>query len=638
MAIVFDCPHCKHTYRLKDEFAGRKATCKNPDCRQQITIPAPLSAAEAEAAAHSALVEEAPKPEDRPAAAPAEKVIPMTCSFCGHNWTEPMAKAGKNTLCPECRQRVKVPEPKEEVPQDWRQQKTKLPSLAKQAHEKLEGVQDAAEVKIVSGEALREADATGEEYEPIPLKRKLTFVALGLAVFSGLSFGIYRWVTHKTETNDHQLLVDGWKEFSETSSKELAPGEAPLWGALFREAEAEYALRQNADKNLEEAHGLLIAKALTELRKAPPTGSVRYFVAAEIASAVVAFGGNDDDVKALRRLPWRPDTRVLRPGGQRTRTVHEEIQKPLSLLMGADFDLKIAVARRLTRELVKKGQADFAAEFLPLFLFTTPEQDEARAVVALEIRRADAGSPVPQQVAEALKSRFEAEKNSKSKTPSWNPYPASAQTLFSALGMDFRPLAPPQATGGISEAARIAYTGKFLLDNQPEQALEMARRGVGSDAPAQIKALVLCAEWMPDPAVALDTAIAIVKAKEKRKVSPFAVLRLAQIGFEKGKYLQAKELADSLSDDSLKAWAYGDGVRLRVRANANEKAEDGWFEVPSQSDKLRAGHAWGRYWIARQNARLSGDRTAEKRVVDGWSPAPLRPFGLAGIALGLQDR
>src|SRR6185503_16270787 len=162
MAIVFDCPHCKESYRLKEEFAGRKATCKNPDCRQQITIPTPLSAAEAEAAALSALADDSPAPEGAPGAsgpAPVEKTIPVSCNYCGHNWTEPMSKAGKNTLCPnpECRQRIRVPEPKVEKFHDWRQQNTKLPSLAKQDRPQLEGVQDAAEAKVVSGESLREA-------------------------------------------------------------------------------------------------------------------------------------------------------------------------------------------------------------------------------------------------------------------------------------------------------------------------------------------------------------------------------------------------------------------------------------------------------------------------------------------------
>src|SRR6185436_14726352 len=102
MAILFDCPHCKEPYKLKDELAGRKATCKNPDCRKQITIPIPPSQEELEAAALSVLADETQKQkeQEKEAVAPAEKGIAVTCSYCGHNWTEPMSKAGKNTLCP----------------------------------------------------------------------------------------------------------------------------------------------------------------------------------------------------------------------------------------------------------------------------------------------------------------------------------------------------------------------------------------------------------------------------------------------------------------------------------------------------------------------------------------------------------
>ncbi|HVL15537.1 MAG TPA: hypothetical protein VM529_23405, partial [Gemmata sp.] len=191
MAIAFNCPHCLFAYRLKDEFGGKQAKCKNPECRQLITIPKPitidenaprLSEEEAEAAALAALNEEVKEQQAQQQAAPAEKVIPMTCPFCDHKWTEPWAKAGKNTLCPnpDCRQRVRVPEPKEEVPTDWRQAKSKLPSLAKGNEEKLEGVQDAGDTKMVSRGALVEADATGEEFEPRPLKQKVLFALLGV--------------------------------------------------------------------------------------------------------------------------------------------------------------------------------------------------------------------------------------------------------------------------------------------------------------------------------------------------------------------------------------------------------------------------------------------------------------------------
>src|SRR5262245_52413652 len=146
MAIEFDCPHCGHHYRLKDDLAGKAAACKN--CRNKITIPSvsdntPLPApspVDVEAAASAAL-SDAPKVEEDP----SKKLIEVECKYCLHKWTEPIARAGKNTLCPndECRQRVKIPELKPDQTADWRQTHTKGPSLAKDNQQKLEGVQDA---------------------------------------------------------------------------------------------------------------------------------------------------------------------------------------------------------------------------------------------------------------------------------------------------------------------------------------------------------------------------------------------------------------------------------------------------------------------------------------------------------------
>src|SRR5437868_5704999 len=128
MAIVFNCPHCNEKYRLPDNLAGKRATCKNQACRQVIVVPQPTTVPpetrapaapqiDVEAAALSALTD-APAEEK----APTEKVIPVECPFCNAKWTEPYSKAGKNVLCrnEECRQRVKVPEPKEDTPEDWR--------------------------------------------------------------------------------------------------------------------------------------------------------------------------------------------------------------------------------------------------------------------------------------------------------------------------------------------------------------------------------------------------------------------------------------------------------------------------------------------------------------------------------------
>ena len=130
----------------------------------------------------------------------------------------------------------------------------------------------------------------------------------------------------------------------------------------------------------------------------------------------------------------------------------------------------------------------------------------------------------------------------------------------------------------------------------------------------------------------------VVNGRGKQSLSQSYTVRLVEIGVASGHLQQAKELANSLTDDGLRAWALGNGIHLRVRAGSQEKADEALIETPGGPDKLKAGHVWGRLWIARQNARLSGDRNAEKAAVAGWSPEILHRAGLAGVALGLQDR
>src|SRR3954464_12413523 len=121
MAIEFDCPHCKTHYRLKDEFGGKTATCKNPDCRKVIPIPKPTGAvmtaapADLDAIAAAAFSDEAAKADK-----PAEEMIPVTCAGCDHTWKVEASKEGKNVRCPECGKVVRVPIRKKEEKADWR--------------------------------------------------------------------------------------------------------------------------------------------------------------------------------------------------------------------------------------------------------------------------------------------------------------------------------------------------------------------------------------------------------------------------------------------------------------------------------------------------------------------------------------
>lgn len=629
MAIEFDCPFCRHHYRLKDELAGKSATCKN--CRNKFTIPAAsavatgpaLSSEEAEAKALEAFADE-PAVER-----PKNTVIDVECTYCNHKWTEPIARAGKNALCPnpECRQRVKIPEPKDEGQYDWRQARTKGPSLAKQNNEKLEGVQDAADAKVVSREALVQADATGVEYEPIPLKRKLMFAGLVAVLVGGAVFGAVYLTRSRTAGKEDKLMAEALAELP-AARDALPKEEQPLADAVVHLAAAEYALRHDTPAKFKEALDLL-AKASGALRGAPPSPA-RNAVLGEVAAGLVGFGGTEAQGSEGVRMRWMPDlSRRVRPN-ERVFTVHEELQKVLSALQPAEFEFRAQLARRLARELAAKGQADLAAQLVPLALFAPAEHPEAKALVALEVFRTDKTSGVPGAVAEELKGPDLLRAS---------PPPASAQTLFVALKTDKAPLvASKPAPGAVpSDTARFAYTGALALEGDSAGAVELAK--LPGRAEDQLRALALAADWSADPGPALDAALGVVGAGKGRKdfaPSPYVLLRLAQVAGAANKFDAAKQFADAVPDEALRGWARGDAVRARAVAAPKEKADEAWADLPDDPKKLRAGHAWGRLWVARLNARATGDRSAGAKAVAAW-PSPVVPFGKAGVALGLQD-
>jgi hypothetical protein len=636
MAIVFNCPYCHEEYNLKDEFAGRTATCRNPDCRQKIVIPKPTVSddtpppADVEAAALAAWSDEPAKAEQ-----PAERVIDVECLHCGHKWTEPQARAGKNTLCPECRERVRIPELKEdELPGDWRQKRTKLPSLAKGQHEQPEDVQDAGKAVMVQGESLKKAGAIDEDIEPRPRWQKVMFVVAPVVALAGIGFGIWSLMKSRTADKEHTLMKEAQEEFAQTIAtlppSDVSP-EVPLCTAILHVAAGEYALRQNQPEKLKEAMDQF-AKAREALREASrkPHGPAWNAACGELAVAQLGLGGTDEQVRDQTRIRWVPDANQRVRPNERVFTVLEELRQTLQLIQGTEFEFRNHLARRLARELARRGQAAFAVDQLPLALFPQ-EPDEAKAIAALEVFRADRNSDVARRAAAELKDRAP-------ELLKGNPRPASAMTLFLVLAVDKPPpVVGTPAGNSPSDGSRFAYAGHLLLEGKSGEALELARRPGAADQ--QLRALVLCADWSADPGPALDAAQAVVAGKKKDgpALSPFAILRLSQVASAAGRHDQANRFADALADEGLRVWAKGDAVRLRAAASPAERADEAWAEVPKDLKSLRAGHGWGRLWVARQNARLSGDRAAEVKAVGPW-PTGISPFGKAGVALGLQDR
>jgi hypothetical protein len=272
-------------------------------------------------------------------------------------------------------------------------------------------------------------------------------------------------------------------------------------------------------------------------------------------------------------------------------------------------------------------------EVIPLALFNPPEQPEASAIVALELHRAKAPDPA-KIAADLVKHSADLGKA--------NPRPASLQTLLVVLKVEKAPrlVNPPGPGGAVSDESRFAYTGIAILEDRPDEALALAQRDGKSED--KLRSLVLCADWMADPSRALDAVRPVLDDAGKRpkdvKLSPYALLRLAQIAAEKGKIEQANEFAKAINDEGLRTWALAEVVRIRLAAAPTAKGDEAWLEsLPDKPEKYRAGHAWARLWFARQNARTSGNRDAEVKAVNVW-PMPFSWFGRAGVALGIQDR
>jgi hypothetical protein len=548
--------------------------------------------------------------------------------------------AGKNTICPECRHRLKVPVPKHHRPDDWRTAGQHGPSLAKPNFEKPKDVQDAGDVKIVGREALKHAGATNEEFEPRPLKQKVLLGLTAVGLLAGIGFGVMYLMQSRKEGRDDRLIETALKEYAEASEKPQG-AQAPLYSAVLEMAAADYYLRK-PEPQLKEAHAHL-TKARSELLQAaqkddprkPSAAGERNAVLGELALCTVGFGGVDEQVRDEKRLKWMPDL----PGGRQLRvnekvqSVHAELQRTLDLLKPADFDFKAVVARRLTRALTRHGQQELAAG-IPVMLFAEPEQPEAKAIVALEIYRLDKGSDTVRQIADELKGLLAGGPGGRS------PLPTSAQTLWQVLGTEKAPsivLGSLPPTGDVLEGTRLAYTGLYLLQDRADEALKLCERP--GPLPGQLKGLALYAEWAPDPGPAFAKAreVVVLAAGKKETVSQSAILRLSQLAAAAGRAEEAKALADTLTDDGLKSWAKADAVRLQLAPQGSgSRADDAAVELPDDPRKLRVGHAWGRLAVARHNARLTGSR--DTGPLSGWPAGTIHPFGLAGVALGVQDR
>ena len=682
MPIDTKCPHCRKVYTVRDEFAGKPIKCNNPDCQGAFTVPNRISTGnppgvgpppqpKAGGETPSPMPKLSPTPANgtatpqpskalpqnpangkvpvakkappRPPAdaekiaseaffdgeaggADGPKTVEMTCAMCEHKWPEAWEKQGKNVICPECRHRQKVPVIKKE---DWRTQN--LPEGAK-TEDVPDDVMTTKNAGYVSGKSLEEAGVIFEEYEPRPIWQYFAGAAAALAGVAVVWFT----VASMKRGGEEQLQTDWMTEAQKSleAQTEALKAEYPLYKAALDLAAAEWALGLNEPEHTSGATARF-ASARHELGNVVTSTDERDALFAVLLASQVSLGGDEQQVQEQIRLDWKEQAKNQSKPRLKGSLSHvqKELQQTLARMkaVNAKSDVRLAAVRQATRELYRRGQPDLLVAVLGGNGFELSEVADAEAQMLLEVFRETKDADLVLRHAQTLD------------LPAARPAPPSAVALQKALGRDeFKPyqttITEPSKNPKdiVRDEARAAYVPLALAQQKPDEALELAARPGSLDS--RLRAIGLVAETVPDPTKAVEVAVEVLNEPRPRSGPnpPGTVLaRLAAAAGKANKPDLADKLAAAISDDGLKVWAKAETLRHRLRAVSDPKPEsDTVAPVPDHPKEFKLGHAWARLALARHNAAATGVQNAT--TYDGWGP--FKPFGLAGLALGLQDR
>jgi hypothetical protein len=202
-----------------------------------------------------------------------------------------------------------------------------------------------------------------------------------------------------------------------------------------------------------------------------------------------------------------------------------------------------------------------------------------------------------------------------------------------------KPLAviPP---GSVELQTRLALSlAKAAEKNGKAAADEAMRPGAVSD---QFVALSRCAESLDDPAAVVERAWELFQnvrnnRDEFGRVSVATWARFARAAGRAGNEDAIKGFTAAPLNDEGRAHALAEMVRGKLAAAGSQKVDGNSFDFPDDPKKVRLGHLIARAAIARHNGWVTGDAALAKGF-DSWPKETAKPFGLAGLALGLQDK
>jgi hypothetical protein len=605
MAIEFNCPHCKTHYRLKDEFGGKTATCKNPNCRKVIPIPKPSgngrpgAPVDVDALAAAAFSDESAK-----AAGGPEEMIQVTCAGCDHVWPIEASKEGKNVRCPECGKVVRVPLRKKEEKADWRTGGGG-PSMAKRdTGMEREGAFGTGHMGGISGDTAREI-VKGREAEEEPeerRKRRVKRAVLAVLVLGAIAAGGYFLLKTKREMTSDANMAEAVKELTDRG-KDAQGKVDPRLDALIHRASAEYRGRTSGSESdaAEVLKDIKIARNRAKDARAGKGSSLTDAdgIQADVAETVPLLLGVGDSAD---HSPKKSD-------------LVKELRQSLQDI--SDPDLAAEAVRAATRRAAAKELPTFAEEA------TQNLAPELTAQVALELLRIN-----------REKYKADADGVLKKLGNADTPGIQTLRALLNKLAAPKKEGEPPPTPSAAARAEAEAIKGnaaaaKGLLPNVPKQE---------DKAKAMVAVAHSLADTNPGEASSMLTEAAKILKDVKGSVSPWVSVRACELMGRLGQDAEAESLAASLPDEATRSWARLAAIRGKLESSSlkGKKGDDSWLETVGDPTKLAAA-AKAREVMARHNAAegFAGDYGG---VVKKWPAGTVRPFGTAGIVLGQLDK
>jgi len=405
MPVQFSCNACKKKFKAADKFAGKTIPC--PNCKVPLIVPAlpagsikpetppPIasvktkSQAEQDIEAMAALALEETKQEEEI----APQFIQFECTFCDEKVSFPIDLGGKQAPCPGCRRILKVPMPAvvKKTGPDWKKQPDKRPSGALRKEEpELEGTWNST-MDTVSRDALLEAGAIVEEYEPLTRAEKIKRTVMVLVVLVSGLLGYYYYSSYQGKVNGDAQIA---KIELSIKSGDLANSAGEIKAVLLAGI-ASYRLSENPDIPASKIKKTL-QSALASLDKAISLFE-KDFALLELSRSIVELGGGKDDVRDNKKLKW------------------DEVQKFLKQPFESFTipEIKLLALKEATSSFIASGETDralaFASQVLSGYAISKDKKiddhSDFLAVVGMELFKAQK-IDASKQILESIRTRY----------------------------------------------------------------------------------------------------------------------------------------------------------------------------------------------------------------------------------------